>query len=130
MEKVLNITDRLRSKRRKEEQESFRLKFNSIQRIVQCASCHFRCAMCGQHVAPSDPHPAASPTPQEVNLCVSCRAEFEDFLDMVSGNKGNHMFWHNEEWMDLWSTWLDYREAIRKFRNSPEYKQLITEPEG
>lgn len=135
MDNILNITDRLESKKRKEQIEAFRGRVNALQKIVQCSSCRLRCGMCGHHLVPDASCPSASdsdslPSHTDLNLCASCRTEFNDFLEMASGKKGAEVFWHNREWMNLWSSWLDYREAIREFRDSPEFRQLNTENES
>ena len=123
MSKVLNIADRLEEKRLKREVEAHRHKLGTLQRIVQCASCHFRCAMCSSHLEAADsPHPPASPS-GNFHLCESCRAEYEDFLKMKNANEGSHLPWHNKEWQKMWSAWFNYHQAIREFRNSGEFKQ-------
>jgi hypothetical protein len=58
MEKVLNITGRIEDKKRQEQITSNRNKFDAVQRLLQCGSCRFKCAMCGrqaEEVDASDP---------------------------------------------------------------------------
>lgn len=127
MEKVVNLTDRLEDKKRKEQVENHRHKSETVQRIVQCASCQFRCAMCGHHVKETEA-PCVSPSfPEDCNLCQTCRAEYEDFLEISKGKKGSGVFWHNMEWLKLWTAWSDYQKAIGEFRNSDEFRQLLEE---
>ena len=127
MNKVLNITGRLEDKKRKQQVEHYRHKIETIQRIVQCSSCHFKCAMCGHHLNTTDSSCPPALTAQDLNLCENCRAEFEDFLEMSREQKASDIFWHNEEWLKLWSAWTDFHRAIRKFRNSAEFKKMITD---
>ena len=101
------------------------------QRAVQCSSCHLKCAMCGSHLEDddsSDCPPVSSSV--NFNLCETCNSEFDDYLKMVSSQKSSGIFWHNEEWLELWSAWLDYQEAIGAFRNSKEFRQLFKESES
>ncbi len=129
MNKVLNITDRLKDKKKKHRKEIYHQKTEAVLRIVQCSSCQLSCAMCGSHLDTTDSScPQASSHP-DLNLCESCRAEFDDFLEMSKEKKGSDIFWHNKEWMDLWSAWLHYRKAIEEFRHSNEFKRLIKEPD-
>ncbi len=125
MNKVLNITSRLEDKKRKHQIEIYRDKIETVQRFVQCSSCHFKCAMCGHHFENTESiyPPSSSPSPG-FYLCESCRAEFEDFLKITSGKKGSDVFWHNKEWVKLWSSWLDFRQAIGDFKNSAEFEQI------
>ena len=125
MEKVLSITARLEAKRRKQQVEAYREKFEAVQRVLQCSACHFKCAMCGRHqkVAESSGPPPTDPI--ESTLCESCRSEFEAFKKISEeGRSGPDVFWHNDEWVELWACWLDYQRAINKFRNSFDLKQL------
>ena len=85
--------------------------------------------MCGSHFdMPDVVCPPASSYP-DLNLCESCRTEYNDFLEISKGDKDPDIFWHNEEWVGLWAAWLDYHKAIEKFRTSKEFKQLINESE-
>ena len=127
MYKILNITERLKDKKRKEQAKLYRHKVETIQRIVQCASCNFKCTMCGYHLNTSDPSCPPALPPSDLNLCENCRAEFEDFLKMSRGEKTSGIFWHNDEWVKLWAAWMDFHQAIGEFRNSAEFKHLITE---
>ncbi|MBW1901918.1 MAG: hypothetical protein JRJ20_09810 [Deltaproteobacteria bacterium] len=127
MDKVFSITDRLRDKKRKEHEETHRQKAATVQRLVQCSSCQLSCAMCGSHLdAPDSSCPPAS-SYSNLNLCECCRAEYNDFLGMSNENKSSEIFWHNKEWMKLWSAWIEYHKAIKKFRNSNEFRRLIKE---
>ncbi len=123
MEKILNITDRLEEKRRKREMEENRQRIETLEKIVLCSSCHFRCAMCGHHLNATDPSCPASSSSPGFTLCETCQAEFETFQEIKSGEGHPDALWHNEEWIDLWSAWLEYHKAINEFRNSTEYKQ-------
>jgi len=127
MNKVLDIKNLLEKKERKQKAEFHRGKMETLQRIVQCSSCHFKCAMCGYHLNTADA-PHTPPTrPTSFYLCRSCRAEFEEFLRLKNGKKGSDSFWHNREWMQMWSTWFDFQQAIKKFKNSAEFEQITEE---
>ena len=131
MSKVLSISDRLDEKRRREQLERHHSKIETVKRAVQCSSCHLKCAMCGIHLDGDDLSccPPVSSS-QAFNLCETCRSEFDDYLEIMNGNKGADIFWHSKEWLKLWSTWLDYQEAVGSFRNSREFRQLINEPDN
>ena len=125
MEKVLSITARLEDKRRKQQVEAYRDKFEAVQRVLQCSACHFKCAMCGLHIKGAEPSRPPSTASIEATLCESCRSEFEAFQKIsIEGLSGPDIFWHNDEWIELWARWLDYQRSISKFRNSFDFKQL------
>ncbi|MDY6971283.1 MAG: hypothetical protein SV775_03030 [Thermodesulfobacteriota bacterium] len=127
MSKVLNITERLESKKRKHQADVHHHKVETIQRIVQCSLCQNRCAMCGYHLNVTDSSCPTVPPSSDFNLCDSCRAEFEDFLEMSREKKGSSVSWHNKEWLRLWSAWLEYYQAIAEFSNSTQFRQLAEE---
>ena len=125
MEKVLSITARLEDRRRKQQVEEYRDKFEAVQRILQCSSCHFKCAMCGCHTKGAESSSPTSADSIESTLCESCRSEFEAFQTIsTAGRTKPDMFWRNNEWVELWARWLDYQHSISKFRNSFDFKQL------
>ncbi len=125
MDKVLSLTDRLEDKKRKQNKEIHRQKIETLQRMIQCSSCSLSCAMCGSHLnVPDSPCPSVS-SDQNIVLCQSCCAEYNDYLKISKGNKKSDIFWQNKEWMGLWATWLDYYRAIEKFKSSIEFMQLI-----
>jgi hypothetical protein len=130
MDNVLNITGRLEHKKRKEQIEAYREKFDTIQRVLHCSSCHFKCAMCGYHIEPPDAEGPPSSAGAEFNLCERCAAEYEDFKRMKQGRADDsHPFWHNAEWMAFWTAWCEYQRSILRFRNSLDLKNLEGPPE-
>jgi len=125
MDNVLNITGRLEHKKRKEQIETYREKFDTIQRVLHCSSCRYKCAMCGYHIEAADADDPASPADAEFNLCESCAAEYNDFKRMRQGQAdASHPFWHNSEWMAFWTTWCEYQRSMLRFRNSLDLKKL------
>lgn len=129
MDKVLSINERLKDKKRKRNEEFHRKRMETVRRIVQCSSCHLTCAMCGSHMeAPDQCCPPSSSSPA-LNLCEFCQAEYSDFLDVSKLDKNPEIMWHNKEWIALWSSWENYRDAIRTFGNSKEFRQILEENE-
>jgi len=125
MEKVLSITARLEDKRRKQQVEAYRDKFEAVQRVLQCSACHLKCAMCGRHKKGAESSSPPSTASIASTLCEGCRSEFEAFQKISKeGRSGPDIFWHNDEWIGLWARWLDYQRSISKFRNSFDFKQL------
>lgn len=129
MEKVLSITDRLKDKKREKHKELHHKKATIVQRVILCSSCQLVCAMCGSRLKVADSSCPPTSAYLNLNLCDYCRAEYDDYLEMTKKSKSPVMFWHNKEWVELWSTWVDFHKAIEKFRNSNEFKQLMKETE-
>jgi hypothetical protein len=125
MEKILSITGRIEDKKRQEQITTNRNKFDAVQRLLQCGSCRFKCAMCGRSAEETDPLSSESKALSEFKLCESCGAEFEDYIK-ISQKKGNphDIFWHNREWLEMWSCWVAYQRSLNLFRKSFNVKQL------
>jgi len=126
-DKIVSLAERLENKRHKKQVERYRGKVETIQKIVQCGSCQIRCAMCGLYLK-RDASSASPPlSPGGLIFCESCRSEFDDFLSVSRGGKRSEVFWHNKEWVKLWSSWVNYRKAMSAFVDSPEFKLLMEE---
>jgi hypothetical protein len=125
MEKILSITGRIEDKKRQEQITTNRNKFDAVQRLLQCGSCRFKCAMCGRNAEEVDPSSSVRKELSEFKLCESCGAEFEDYLK-ISEKKGkpHDIFWHNREWLEMWSCWVAYQRSLNQFRKSFNVKQL------
>lgn len=128
MKNIISIRERIEIKKQKEQIEHHRRKATAIQKVVQCPSCQLSCAMCGHHLSVAEASSDSSITSKHT-LCESCRDEFKDYLAISIGNNLPKVFWHNKEWKNMWSAWLNYRQAIAGFMNSDEYKLLVEELE-
>lgn len=99
-----------------------------MQKAVQCSSCHLKCAMCGQHLSNGGDCPPILAC-HDLTLCEPCQNEYGDYMDTMGAAGQKAFFWHNKEWARLWKAWLEYQKSIRDFRNSSEFRQLISEME-
>ncbi|MBW1769063.1 MAG: hypothetical protein JRJ65_18700 [Deltaproteobacteria bacterium] len=127
MDKVVNLRERLESDRKRKQAEQYRGKMRSIQKLVQCASCHMRCVMCGLHLDPAEATYKTAPKPG-FTFCETCSEEFEDYLAQSKGEGDpGRPYWHNEEWEKMWTAWLDYQRTLHRFVSSHEYKLILKE---
>jgi hypothetical protein len=124
MNKIIDMQKKIEGKKQKDQLEKYRGRVETIQKIVQCSSCHFKCAMCGLQVSGADP---VNKTPLALALCEGCRSEFEEYLAISKCKKTPDVFWHNREWLEIWTAWLSYRKAINAFTASREFKLLVEE---
>lgn len=126
MEKILDISERIRHKKHKEAIESHHRRVAALQKAVQCSACHLKCAMCGQHLgSPGDCPPMAAS--DGFTLCEPCRMEYANYLSAREGGAERTFFWHNKEWVKLWSSWVEYQKSIREFRMSHEFRRITSE---
>ena len=125
MEKIVSLQKRIENKKQEDLRKQYRGKIQAIQKVAQCSSCHLRCSMCGLYLKPVDSTDHSHTTHSEYTFCENCKEDFEEFSAITRGEKQPQLFWHNEEWMNMWSTWLNYRKAIKRFIDSPEFKLLV-----
>ncbi|HDR13893.1 MAG TPA: hypothetical protein ENN79_00110 [Desulfobacteraceae bacterium] len=124
MDNLLNIEDLLQTRRRRRELENKTRKVQALRKLVQCTSCRLRCAMCGCRVDSGDMKTSGFEDLEFV-LCESCRTDFDDYKAAFEKKRVSECFWHNKEWMALWSSWIGYQRSIRGFIDSEEFKQLM-----
>lgn len=127
VDKIVSLADRLESKRQKKQIARYRGKIETIQKIIQCGSCQIRCALCGLHLKKEESSTDIPHASLGLTLCESCRSEFDDFLSVSKVQQQSEVFWHNKEWVKMWSAWINYRKAMTAFVESPEYKLLMEE---
>jgi hypothetical protein len=123
MTKIVDMQHQIQKKRQKELIEKYRDRMETVQKMIQCSSCYFRCAMCGMPVERS----SAVKSSPGLTFCEGCRQEFEEYQDISRGEKQPELFWHNREWQNVWSSWLGHRRAISEFIKSRGFKLLIEE---
>jgi len=128
MDKIVDIQKRIESRKQKIHLKAYQKRKDALKRITQCSLCYMKCAICGMHLDASEYGPAPPETSgREFTLCRTCGEELEDFLALSDTDERSQAFWHNSEWEDMWSAWLKYQQAITRFVNSTEYKQLQEE---
>lgn len=123
MTKIVDMQDQIQKKKQKELLEKYRGRVETVQKMVQCSACHFRCAMCGTQV---EGH-GAGKSQIGLTFCEECGLEFEEYQSVSRGRKKPDVFWHNAEWLNVWSSWLSYRRAVAAFTNSREFRLLMEE---
>ena len=127
MDKIVNLEERIEDREKKKQLKQYRGKIETLKKIIQCTSCHFKCAMCGLQMEARGSSRETHLAPIGLILCESCRDEFEDFLSTSRGVNRSDIFWHNQEWKDMWSAWLKYRKSINTFMDSSEFRLLLEE---
>jgi transcription elongation factor Elf1 len=130
MDKVVDIREKIDRREQGRQLEKYRDQVRAILKVLQCTSCQFKCAMCGHHLSEAPGETERTSGPLGFVFCDGCREEFEAYLDISSGEKEAEVFWHNEAWLEMWSAWVDYQQAIHRFMHSSEFKLLLSETDG
>ena len=127
MADIIPFQDRLRkqkegalSKEKKQRSDSFRM-------VMQCTACPHKCAKCGSQLEVSQPQIISEILP--LRLCPGCWEEYRLFQELVSGQSPAEglEYYHNQTWLGIWKSWLEYQRHLRDYRNSEEFSRLVEE---
>jgi Pyruvate/2-oxoacid:ferredoxin oxidoreductase delta subunit len=99
-------------------------KIHLLQKLLQCARCQLKCARCGTQIVETDDHRDSN---LAYSLCSGCSEEYRIYLELSRGELTAECYWYNEEWMQVWRTWLEHQQALDNYRNSREFIKLLNE---
>jgi Pyruvate/2-oxoacid:ferredoxin oxidoreductase delta subunit len=102
-------------------------KLEVLKKVLQCARCQLKCSRCGTQIEEVEDR-QHSPLPYP--LCSGCGDEYKVYLELNMGESGAGRYWHNQEWMEIWRTWLQHQKALDHYRNSKEFIKLLHEFEA
>lgn len=101
-------------------------KILAVRKVFQCAHCAAKCEKCGTHIS-HNPNTVKSDFKAPYNFCISCTEEYRDYIEALKGNNNSDNYWHNEAWLRVWSTWIEYRGATDSYLRSKEFERLLKE---
>jgi hypothetical protein len=127
------VADIIEFEKRRQQQQSEKTnglteeKLEVLKKVLQCARCQLKCSRCGTQIEqPEDRQHSPLPYP----LCSGCVDEYKVYLELTEGASGGKSYWHNQEWIEIWRTWLQHQKALDHYRNSKEFIKLLHEFEG
>ena len=127
MADIIPFQDRLRkqkegalSKEKKQRSDSFRM-------VMQCTACPHKCAKCGSQL--EEPQPQIISETLPLKLCPGCWEEYHLFQELISGRfpAAGREYYHNQTWLGIWKSWLEYQRHLQDYRNSEEFSKLVEE---
>ena len=129
MTKIIQLDDKLQHSKEKRAEIIRKRKILAVQKIFQCIHCVFKCEKCGTQIGFE--HETAvkiSGDPKvPYRFCESCSEEYVDYMDRLQGKGNPEYYWHNEAWLKVWHTWIDYKGVIDGYLKSKEFKKLLEE---
>jgi hypothetical protein len=103
-------------------------KILAVQKVFHCTRCHRKCEKCGTQIdvktAESEQHLQLRVPYQ---LCGSCSEEYADYVERLKGGGDAECYWRNDDWIESWQRWIDYRGALDRFVRSKEFTKLLKE---
>ena len=114
MTKIIQLDKKLQHTKEKKAEIIRKRKILAVQKIFQCMHCVFKCEKCGTQIAfehESGVKISADPK-VPYRFCESCSEEYVDYIDRLQGKGNSEYYWHNEDWLKVWRTWIDYKGAV------------------
>lgn len=129
MADIISIDDKLALTKQKKAALSKRRKIQAVQKVFQCTQCAYKCEKCGTQIGkvPAEQQEIPRNIRVPYRLCESCAEEYIDYIERHKGGGDPECYWHNEAWLALWKSWIDYQGAIDRYLKSKEFTQLIQE---
>lgn len=101
-------------------------KVAAIRKVFQCTHCVLKCEKCGTQIteqASAEMDARAHRIPYR--FCESCMEEYGDYIRRLQGKGNPDCYWHNEQWLKLWRSWIDYQSAVDQYLKSKEFIVLL-----
>jgi len=124
MSKVIEIKKHIAlEQQKKKEAEQMNL-VKPLLHFLQCSTCIMKCCRCGSTVDTSidDSFP---PNTASFPFCSDCKAEYMEYQRSKLNNENADIPWHNQDWKEMWDSWITYQKTLRKFLHSQEVRDLI-----
>ncbi len=101
-------------------------KLEALRKIFQCARCVVKCAKCGSQIEAGKKASVRYATPYP--FCTNCQEEYEEYQQRNTGEERNpKYYWHNDQWLEVWRSWLDHQKCLDRYKHSKEFLQLLEE---
>jgi hypothetical protein len=125
---IISICDKLAEVQHKQSAERDKRKRLAVQQMFQCSCCGAVCERCGAQTAPG----GRCVTPVggahiPYRFCPDCAEEFRDYIERLKGRGDPELYWRNEAWLEVWSTWINHRAALDRLFRSKEFARLLKE---
>jgi len=101
-------------------------KIQAVQKAFQCTHCAFKCEKCGTQLEHESPKVGKERDPRvPYRFCEGCAEEYIDYIERLKGKGDPDCYWHNEAWMNLWQSWINYQGCLDNYLRSKEFVMLM-----
>ncbi len=101
-------------------------KIMAVQKVFQCTHCTFKCEKCSTQLEDSTSR-VVGPYRIPYRFCDSCAEEYIDYIQRLKGAGDSDCYWRNDDWLEVWRTWIDYQSAVDRYLKTKEFVQLMHE---
>jgi hypothetical protein len=127
MADVISLEGRLRKQKEETLSQEKRKRVDAFRVTLQCASCPMKCAKCGSQLEVPQQQIVSEALP--LRLCQGCGEEYHLYERVIAGPSPaeGQEYYHNQNWVGVWKSWLEYQRNLQQYRNSKEFLRLIEE---
>jgi hypothetical protein len=126
MDNIISLDKKLKFTREKQASIARKRKLLAVRKIFRCTHCVSKCEKCGTQIGVEN-RPDIPEYRIPYHFCDSCAEEYVDYIDRLKGEKDQDLYWHNDAWMKVWSTWIEHQGAVDSYLKSKEFEQLLEE---
>jgi hypothetical protein len=125
MAHIIPFEDRLRKQKEGAQSKEKKQRSDSFRMVMQCTACPHKCAKCGSQLEALQTQILSESLP--LKLCQGCWEEYRLFQTLISGRfpAEGREYYHNQSWMGIWQSWLEYQKNLQAYRNSEEFSRLV-----
>ncbi|MCP4688153.1 MAG: hypothetical protein GY859_08890 [Desulfobacterales bacterium] len=128
MADVISFNEKLKYSREKQAALIRQRKILMVRKVFQCTQCPFKCEKCGAHLEQAPQQDPGKESPKRIyRFCESCQEEYNDYLERLRGGGDPDCYWHNDDWLQLWRSWIDYQGATDRYMKSKAFTRLLQE---
>jgi hypothetical protein len=127
MADVIPFGERLRKQKEEVLSKEKKKRLEFFRMAMQCTACQLKCAKCGSQLGVPEPQIVSDFLP--LRLCQGCGEEYRLYQKMSSNPTPveGQEYYHNQEWLGVWKTWLEYQVHLQRYRNSGAFLRLVEE---
>ncbi len=129
MADVISIEKKLQLSQDKKAELIRRKKISAVQKVFKCTHCAHKCEKCGTQIHGT--HESVTDTKLNPRVpyrfCEGCMEEYLDFIERLKGGGDTERYWHNEAWLAVWKSWIDYQSSLDNYLKSKEFLMLLRE---
>ena len=128
MADIIPLNNKLQLAKEKQTALIRRRKILAVQKIFHCTHCASKCAKCGTQIT-MDHHQRERERNLRVpyRFCETCSQEYVQYIERLKGGGDPDCYWHNEDWLYVWRSWIEYQSAVDRYLKSKEFMQLLSE---
>jgi len=126
---IISLGEKLRLFKDQKAAEIHKRKILAVKKLFQCSHCAFKCEKCGTQLSTTregtfnrEPNPRIP-----YRFCESCSEEYLDFIERLKGGGDPDSYWHNDAWLGVWKSWIDYQSSLDNYLKSKEFLRLLRE---